>query len=159
MPTVILVDADSLAELSGPEVEQRLGSISNGDEVKAYVRQVKSFLVGVDALAAQVAEDAEGVSPSSSSPARPTRKRVRRKVRIANQAPYHLALVAWVEAHLDHPIPTRAEKDALQAEHNLTDRQLHNWFSNARRRLVPRLRKLQQEQQAADALLQQLEQE
>ena len=49
-------------------------------------------------------------------------------------------LTAWLKAHLDHPYPDDDEKDALLAHTGITVQQMNNWFVNARRRAVHRLR-------------------
>mmetsp|Transcript_3638 Transcript_3638/g.4025 ORF Transcript_3638/g.4025 Transcript_3638/m.4025 type:complete len:219 (+) Transcript_3638:52-708(+) len=46
----------------------------------------------------------------------------------------------WLIAHLDHPYPTETEKEDLCKQTKLTSNQISNWFINARRRQVPKLR-------------------
>ncbi|KAI4132805.1 MAG: hypothetical protein LQ338_000509 [Usnochroma carphineum] len=48
-------------------------------------------------------------------------------------------LRAWLHDHLDHAYPNEEQKQQLIRETGLTDKQVSNWFINARRRNVPRL--------------------
>ncbi|KAL8818296.1 MAG: hypothetical protein Q9223_003035 [Gallowayella weberi] len=48
-------------------------------------------------------------------------------------------LRAWLNDHLDHAYPSEEQKQHLIRETGLTDKQVGNWFINARRRNVPRL--------------------
>ena len=48
-------------------------------------------------------------------------------------------LLTWLLEHHRDPFPTAREKLQLQAEFNLTPRQLSNWFINARRRVLKKL--------------------
>ncbi|KAL8762670.1 MAG: hypothetical protein Q9184_001377 [Pyrenodesmia sp. 2 TL-2023] len=48
-------------------------------------------------------------------------------------------LRAWLHEHLDHAYPNEEEKQQLIRQTGLTDKQVSNWFINARRRNVPRL--------------------
>jgi hypothetical protein len=43
-------------------------------------------------------------------------------------------LKQWLEAHLDHPYPTKEEKASLREQSGLYSNQLTNWFANARRK-------------------------
>ncbi|KAI4184222.1 MAG: hypothetical protein LQ348_004581 [Seirophora lacunosa] len=45
----------------------------------------------------------------------------------------------WLHEHLDHAYPNEDQKAMLIRETGLTDKQVSNWFINARRRNVPRL--------------------
>ncbi|KAI4153484.1 MAG: hypothetical protein L6R39_001551 [Caloplaca ligustica] len=57
-------------------------------------------------------------------------------------------LRAWLHEHLDHAYPNEEQKQQLIRETGLTDKQVSNWFINARRRNVPRLvTQAEQEQQ------------
>ncbi|KAJ1451498.1 homeobox KN domain-containing protein, partial [Pelagophyceae sp. CCMP2097] len=44
-------------------------------------------------------------------------------------------LRAWLEAHFDHPYPTSRDRGELMNSTNLDEKQLKNWFTNARRRV------------------------
>ncbi|KAL8939211.1 MAG: hypothetical protein Q9216_003482 [Gyalolechia sp. 2 TL-2023] len=57
-------------------------------------------------------------------------------------------LRAWLHDHLDHAYPNEEQKQQLIRETNLTDKQVSNWFINARRRNMPRL--LRQAEQESD---------
>ncbi|KAL8748523.1 MAG: hypothetical protein Q9199_008172 [Rusavskia elegans] len=48
-------------------------------------------------------------------------------------------LRAWLHDHLDHAYPSEEQKQHLIRETGLTDKQVSNWFINARRRNLPRL--------------------
>ncbi|KAI4227177.1 MAG: hypothetical protein L6R36_002615 [Xanthoria steineri] len=48
-------------------------------------------------------------------------------------------LRAWLHEHLDHAYPSEEQKQHLIRETGLTDKQVSNWFINARRRNLPRL--------------------
>ena len=47
----------------------------------------------------------------------------------------HAVLIQWVETHHDNPYPTKAEKHCLASYANMTQRQLNDWFANARRNI------------------------
>lgn len=49
-------------------------------------------------------------------------------------------LKLWLQEHYDHPYPSYKEKDILLKKTGLTTGQLCNWFINARRRIVPKLK-------------------
>ncbi|KAL9603942.1 MAG: hypothetical protein Q9219_000880 [cf. Caloplaca sp. 3 TL-2023] len=57
-------------------------------------------------------------------------------------------LRAWLHDHLDHAYPNEEQKQQLIRQTGLTDKQVSNWFINARRRNMPRL--LQQAEQESD---------
>ncbi|KIW88032.1 uncharacterized protein Z519_11142 [Cladophialophora bantiana CBS 173.52] len=59
----------------------------------------------------------------------PFRRSVARLPRLVTKT-----LRQWFVAHASHPYPTEQEKKALQEQTNLSDRQIANWFANARRR-------------------------
>ena len=44
-------------------------------------------------------------------------------------------LIRWIEEHPVHPYPTKAEKQGLAFYAGMTQRQLTNWFSKARRNI------------------------
>lgn len=47
-------------------------------------------------------------------------------------------LKSWLFSHKSHPYPTEDEKSELSAATGLNRHQITNWFTNARRRLLPR---------------------
>lgn len=47
----------------------------------------------------------------------------------------HAVLVQWLETHHQNPYPTKAEKHYLACSANMTQRQLNDWFANARRNI------------------------
>ena len=47
----------------------------------------------------------------------------------------HAVLVQWLETHHLNPYPTKAEKHYLACYANMTQRQLNDWFANARRNI------------------------
>eukprot|EP00117_Sycon_ciliatum_P047044 scpid45585/ scgid2450/ Homeobox protein 9 len=47
----------------------------------------------------------------------------------------------WLRDHLDHPFPTKAEKQRLREMALVSKKQLKYWFTNARRRIVPRMKR------------------
>lgn len=47
-------------------------------------------------------------------------------------------LKKWLFEHCYHPYPTEDEKTILCASTNLTLNQINNWFTNARRRILPK---------------------
>eukprot|EP00698_Gefionella_okellyi_P005671 TRINITY_DN15139_c0_g1_i1.p1 TRINITY_DN15139_c0_g1~~TRINITY_DN15139_c0_g1_i1.p1 ORF type:complete len:222 (-),score=8.62 TRINITY_DN15139_c0_g1_i1:41-706(-) len=49
----------------------------------------------------------------------------------------------WVMSHLDHPYPTKSEKEALCQETGVERKQLSIWLTNFRRRKAKELRTLQ----------------
>ena len=64
-------------------------------------------------------------TPSTSS-AFPMRKRLRRNPAV---------LIRWIEEHPFNPYPTKAEKQGLAFYAGMTQRQLNDWFANARRNI------------------------
>jgi hypothetical protein len=64
-------------------------------------------------------------TPSTSS-AFPMRKRLRRNPAV---------LIRWIEDHPFNPYPTKAEKQGLAFYAGMTQRQLNDWFANARRNI------------------------
>jgi len=44
----------------------------------------------------------------------------------------------WLRQHQDNPYPNEDEKEALIAATRLTMNQINYWFTNARRRLLPK---------------------
>ena len=44
----------------------------------------------------------------------------------------------WLREHRDNPYPNDDEKEALIASTRLTMNQINYWFTNARRRLLPK---------------------
>jgi len=44
----------------------------------------------------------------------------------------------WLRQHQDNPYPNDDEKEALIASTRLTMNQINYWFTNARRRLLPK---------------------
>jgi len=44
----------------------------------------------------------------------------------------------WLRQHRDNPYPNDDEKEALIASTRLTMNQINYWFTNARRRLLPK---------------------
>ena len=63
-------------------------------------------------------------SPSTSS--FPMRKRLRRNPAV---------LIRWIEDHPFNPYPTKGEKQGLAFYAGMTQRQLNDWFANARRNI------------------------
>jgi hypothetical protein len=53
----------------------------------------------------------------------------------------HDVLREWLENHLENPYPAEEEKELLMNKTQLTMSQINNYFINARRRLVPLLKK------------------
>jgi len=49
-----------------------------------------------------------------------------------------VALKEWLHVHRNHPYPTEREKAQLSEITTLTLNQVNNWFTNARRRILPR---------------------
>lgn len=49
-------------------------------------------------------------------------------------------LKQWIFEHSLHPYPTEEEKAELEAKTNLSLNQVNNWFTNARRRILPKKR-------------------
>ena len=47
----------------------------------------------------------------------------------------HAVLIQWLETHHENPYPTKAEKLYLANYANMTQRQLNDWFANARRNI------------------------
>lgn len=47
----------------------------------------------------------------------------------------HAVLVQWMETHHHNPYPTKSEKHYLGCYANMTQRQLNDWFANARRNI------------------------
>ena len=47
----------------------------------------------------------------------------------------HAVLIQWLETHHENPYPTKAEKYYLACYANMTQRQLNDWFANARRNI------------------------
>ncbi len=45
-------------------------------------------------------------------------------------------LSGWLMSHIAHPYPTEAQKDALQQKAHISRKQLNNWFTNARKRML-----------------------
>jgi len=53
-------------------------------------------------------------------------------------------LKKWLRAHVDNPYPSPADMDELMAQTNLRNGQIKDWFINARRRILPQIKKQQQ---------------
>jgi hypothetical protein len=49
-------------------------------------------------------------------------------------------LKSWLFQHIHHPYPTADEKEVLRIKTGLTNSQLNDWFTNARRRDVPKMK-------------------
>lgn len=47
----------------------------------------------------------------------------------------HAVLIQWLETHHEKPYPTKTEKHYLACYANMTQRQLNDWFANARRNI------------------------
>ena len=47
----------------------------------------------------------------------------------------HAVLIQWLETHQPNPYPTKSEKHYLACYANMTQRQLNDWFANARRNI------------------------
>jgi len=47
-------------------------------------------------------------------------------------------MTSWLREHQDNPYPNDDEKEALIASTRLTMNQINYWFTNARRRLLPK---------------------
>eukprot|EP00033_Pygsuia_biforma_P003977 GCRY01004356.1.p1 GENE.GCRY01004356.1~~GCRY01004356.1.p1 ORF type:complete len:711 (-),score=95.92 GCRY01004356.1:135-2267(-) len=64
-----------------------------------------------------------------------------KKQRTHFQLPDHIYqyLMAWVLEHLDNPYPTKEEKAEMLKATGITPTQLSNWFTNCRRRYIPRI--------------------
>lgn len=69
---------------------------------------------------------------------------------------HYSILINWLKDNLEHPYPSYAEKEKLKQQTGLTSNQLSNFFINARRRKLPKLRrqakrlKAQQQKQNPD---------
>eukprot|EP01112_Ceratiomyxa_fruticulosa_P007522 TRINITY_DN1957_c0_g2_i1.p1 TRINITY_DN1957_c0_g2~~TRINITY_DN1957_c0_g2_i1.p1 ORF type:complete len:616 (+),score=159.07 TRINITY_DN1957_c0_g2_i1:552-2399(+) len=53
-------------------------------------------------------------------------------------------LKKWLFEHYYHPYPTEEEKAALATQTNLSLNQINNWFTNARRRILPKQKLFEQ---------------
>lgn len=49
-------------------------------------------------------------------------------------------LKGWLETHHNHPYPSEKEKEHLLQKTGISTGQLCNWFINARRRILPKLK-------------------
>ena len=60
-------------------------------------------------------------------------------------------MVEWLQHHTDNPYPKEDEKEVLMKQTNLTINQINYWFTNARRRILPkwRLQRILEEQARA----------
>ena len=60
-------------------------------------------------------------------------------------------MLEWLKEHQDKPYPNDDEKDMLIQKTKLTMSQINYWFTNARRRILPKwtLQRLLQEQSAS----------
>ena len=60
-------------------------------------------------------------------------------------------MLEWLKEHQDKPYPNDDEKDMLIRKTKLTMSQINYWFTNARRRILPKwtLQRLLQEQSAS----------
>jgi hypothetical protein len=61
-----------------------------------------------------------------------------RRGHLPDRAVRHLK--GWFFSHKSHPYPTEEEKNMAMEQTGLSRGQINNWFTNARRRLLPRLR-------------------
>jgi hypothetical protein len=43
----------------------------------------------------------------------------------------------WLLEHIDHPYPSRSDKEFLVAKTGLSKKQIQNWFTNARKVSIP----------------------
>lgn len=50
-------------------------------------------------------------------------------------------LKSWLSSHVENPYPNEQEKNYLSLKTGLGHSQINNWFINARRRLLPHLKK------------------
>lgn len=73
-------------------------------------------------------ENATSSSPTDSGSSRLSPYSVRRR---RNPA----VLIRWIEEHPYNPYPTKAEKHYLAFYAGMTQRQLNDWFANARRNI------------------------
>ena len=81
-------------------------------------------LVESEASPATTATDPSNDSTPSTSGAYPMRRR-------RNPA----VLIRWIEEHPFNPYPTKGEKQGLAFYAGMTQRQLNDWFANARRNI------------------------
>ena len=58
-------------------------------------------------------------------------------------------MLEWLREHQDNPYPNDDEKEMLIAKTKLTINQINYWFTNARRRILPKwaLQKYMEQQQ------------
>ena len=59
-------------------------------------------------------------------------------------------MLSWLREHQDNPYPNDDEKEMLIAKTKLTINQINYWFTNARRRILPKWalqRYMEQQQQ------------
>jgi len=80
----------------------------------------------------RVEEDAEASSPPLNSSTDSSKKRSR-------LPPNSVAIFRhWLFNHLESPYPSEEEKEELASKAGLRITQVNNWFTNARRRILPR---------------------
>lgn len=64
-----------------------------------------------------------------------------RRVRRSNYSGIVVQILRqWLEANANHPYPTEEEKQTLSTYTGLNMTQINNWFINARRRILPKIR-------------------
>ncbi|AYV77242.1 MAG: hypothetical protein Barrevirus22_8 [Barrevirus sp.] len=70
-------------------------------------------------------------SPIETEITEPVVKKLKgKREKIKNAGP----LNEWFLSHLDYPYPNRAMRDELASRSGLTEKQVANWFGNARKR-------------------------
>eukprot|EP01133_Synstelium_polycarpum_P006532 gene6532-7564_t len=77
-----------------------------------------------------------GVSSNDDVPSMSHGKTKKKRGKLPNEATS--TLKKWLFEHNMHPYPTEEEKGVLAHSTSLSFSQINNWFTNARRRILPR---------------------
>ena len=81
------------------------------------------------------ATNGETASPSSESAVRGSAGLEGKLPCIAKKPRNPAVLILWIEEHAHNPYPSRSEKTMLAHYAGMTQRQLNDWFANARRNI------------------------
>jgi hypothetical protein len=122
-------------------IEKRVSLIEQSiQQISALLSQLQA---GGERVRMRVKEEARALVQLSSSPEQVTGEdsdeEERKHKPMMNRHAQDI-LTAWLKTHLEHPYPDDDEKDELLARTGITVLQMNNWFVNARRRAIHRLR-------------------
>jgi hypothetical protein len=109
-----------------------------GEFSLSYQSQVDSFDLTVKSHSPQLMKISLTKQGENPKPLTPPKKDTTQKRGKFSENTTEL-LRHWFYTHLEHPYPTREEKDGLMESTGLSRLQIENWFINARKRLLKKL--------------------